>query len=161
MKIIQFLRNWTLPIAMLTGVAAYFIYTAIPQLDETHEFVSEAIAYIQPMLIFCMLFLTFCKIDPKSLRLTKWHLWLIMIQVCTFVLLGLPLIFCPENQYRVVLEGAMICMITPTATADCCADGTPKRRSQFPAGIHCHLAKGFSSAHFSAFSCVVSANLHA
>ena len=99
---------------MLTGVAAYFIYTAIPQLDETHEFVSEAIAYIQPMLIFCMLFLTFCKIDPKSLRLTKWHLWLIMIQVCTFVLLGLPLIFCPENQYRVVLEGAMICMITPT-----------------------------------------------
>ncbi len=102
---------------MLTGVAAYFIYTAIPQLDETHEFVSEAIAYIQPMLIFCMLFLTFCKIDPKSLRLTKWHLWLIMIQVCTFVLLGLPLIFCPENQYRVVLEGAMICMITPTATA--------------------------------------------
>ena len=110
MKIIQFLRNWTLPIAMLTGVAAYFIYTAIPQLDETHEFVSEAIAYIQPMLIFCMLFLTFCKIDPKSLRLTKWHLWLIMIQVCTFVLLGLPLIFCPENQYRVVLEGAMICI---------------------------------------------------
>ncbi len=102
---------------MLTGVAAYFIYTAIPQLDETHEIVSEAIAYIQPLLIFCMLFLTFCKIDPKSLRPTKWHLWLILIQICTFVLLGLPLIVCPENHYRVVLEGAMICMITPTATA--------------------------------------------
>jgi len=117
MKLIRFIKNWTLPLSMLTGVIGYFIYVNIPFLAPTKPFVNEFIAIIQPTLIFLMLFVTFCKVDPRDLRPSRMHLWLLLVQVGIFCLLGIPLILFPDTEFRVVLEGAMICMITPTATA--------------------------------------------
>jgi bile acid:Na+ symporter, BASS family len=42
---------------------------------------------------------------------------MMLIQIVVFCLLALPLILFPETKFRVVIEAAMICMITPTATA--------------------------------------------
>jgi len=117
MKLIQFIKFWTLPISMISGAIGYFVYVNIPFLVPTRPFVNEFVSIIQPVLIFLMLFVTFCKVDPRDLRLTSMHLWLLLIQAGTFCLLGLPLILFPDTQFRVVFEGAMICMITPTATA--------------------------------------------
>ncbi|MDE6392059.1 MAG: bile acid:sodium symporter [Muribaculaceae bacterium] len=117
MKITGFLKDWTLIIAMLGGILGYFVYTGIPFLDGTHEFVREAVDFIQPALIFSMLFLTFCKVDPRELRLRKWHLWLLLIQCGLFAGIGCLLIAMPKSNLRIVLEGAMICLICPTATA--------------------------------------------
>lgn len=117
MKLIRFIKNWTLPISMILGAVGYFVYTGIPFLLPTRPFVNELVEIVQPVLIFLMLFISFCKVDPKELRFSRWHLWIMLIQVGVFCLLGLPLLFCPDTQWRVVLEGAMICMITPTATA--------------------------------------------
>lgn len=117
MKLIRFIKNWTLPLSMLTGAITYFVYVNIPFLEPTKPFVNEFISIIQPTLIFLMLFVTFCKVDPRDLHPTRMHLWMLIVQVGIFCLLGLPLIFFPDTQFRVVLEGAMICMITPTATA--------------------------------------------
>lgn len=116
MKIIQFIKNWTLPIAMLSGVAGYFIYVNIPILDSTHIWVNKAVNFIQPALIFMMLFLSFCKVNLHDLRPCRWHLWLLLIQGGSFALLGgiLMLFNLPS---RIILEGAMICLICPTATA--------------------------------------------
>lgn len=117
MGVIRFLKNWTLPIAMLAGVIAYFVYVNIPGLGFTRPFVNRAVDIIQPLLIFSMLFLTFCKVNLKDLHFCKWHLWLLLFQALSFIILAMILILLPHSGLRVVLEGAMICLICPTATA--------------------------------------------
>lgn len=106
-----------LPISMSAGVIGYFVYAAIPWLDGTHAFASQAALIIQPVLIFTMLFITFCKVDPHRLRFQRWHGWLMALQAALFVLLALLLYLFPDMQGRVVVEGAMLCVICPTATA--------------------------------------------
>lgn len=117
MKIITVLKEWTLIIAMLSGIIFYFIYINIPIFDTSHHLVHEAVSVVQPILIFTMLFLTFCKIDVKHLKLKKWHLWLLLLQALFFSGLGVILIISPESTMRVLIEGAMLCLICPTATA--------------------------------------------
>lgn len=115
--IIIFFKNWTLPIAMLAGVAGYFLYTSIPALDGTHLIVNRLITILQPLLIFSMLFLTFCKIQPRDLRLKRWQIWLLLLQTGSFILGAYLLSRMPDTHWRIVLEGGLLCMICPTATA--------------------------------------------
>lgn len=117
MKIIQFLKDWTLPVAMLTGAFGYLVYSHIPFLSPTKPYVSALVDWLQPLLIFLMLFITFCKVDPKALRLCRWHGWLLLIQTGLFAVLSLPLILLPDTPARVLVEAAMLCLICPTATA--------------------------------------------
>lgn len=119
MKPIQFLRNWSLPIAMLGGVVMYLLYTNIPLFDSTHNFVSSLLAYVQPGLIFAMLFVTFCKVQIKELKPAKWHLWLLAFQLLSFIAISLLITFVPQMSVnlRVMLEAAMMCLLCPTATA--------------------------------------------
>lgn len=115
-KIIRFVKDWSLPIVMLAGILAYFIAAELPLSANAHNIINKSIDIIQPLLIFCMLFISFCKIDPAKLRPCKWHLWLMLIQSGLFV--GLALIskffHCGES---VIIECAMLCLICPTATA--------------------------------------------
>lgn len=113
----QFVKDWALIIAILSGVAAYFAYVNIPFLNGTHQAANTLVAILQPLLIFCMLFLTFCRIDPRTLRFKRWHAWLLLIQGGSFLLMALALVIWPELGARVEVEGAMLCMICPTATA--------------------------------------------
>ena len=117
MRIIFFLKNWALPISIMSGIAGYFLYVNIPCLAPTHTFVLKCVEYIQPILIFFMLFLTFCRIKPSELRPHLWQLWLMLIQIVLFGALSLFLHFFPDTQWRLVTEGAMLCLICPTATA--------------------------------------------
>ena len=117
MRVIGFLKNWMLPIAMAVGVAEYYIYVNIPALDGTHEVVNRAIGYVQPALLFCMLFVSFCRMSIKELKPRAWMLELLAIQVVSFVVMGLLIVWMPDMAGRVVMESAMICMICPTATA--------------------------------------------
>ena len=123
MNIIRFVKDWTLPIAMIAGALSYVVYINIPCLAPTKAFAGSAVAVVQPVLIFCMLFLTFCKIHPRDLRPCRWHLWLLLIQALMFVLPALWLIAFPDTAWRVVIEGGMICMICPTATASAVVAG--------------------------------------
>ncbi|MDE7160263.1 MAG: bile acid:sodium symporter [Muribaculaceae bacterium] len=117
MKFGQFLRDWALVLAILTGILAYFVYVAIPLLDSTHALAMQAVGIVQPALIFAMLFLTFCRVSPRELRLCGWHLWLLLIQGGAFTALALVVMSMPHGGWRVILEGAMLCLICPTATA--------------------------------------------
>lgn len=114
---LAFIKEWILIIAILAGIAGYFLYINIPFFDPSHHAVHETVGFIQPVLIFLMLFLTFCKVDPKKLKFRKWHLWILLIQAGLFAGLGLILIALPDSDMRILLEGAMLCLICPTATA--------------------------------------------
>ena len=119
MRLHKFLRDWSLPIAMLGGVIMYLLYTNIPLFDGTHDFVSSVISYLQPGLIFAMLFVTFCKVRIKELKPARWHLWLLAFQIFSFIAISLTIASVPHmsETVRVLLEAAMMCLLCPTATA--------------------------------------------
>lgn len=115
----QFLRDWSLPIAMGGGVLMYLLYTNVPLFDGTHDFVSSLLAVVQPGLIFAMLFVTFCKVRIKDLKPARWHFRLLAFQLLSFIAISLTIAFVPHMPVtlRVLLEAAMMCLLCPTATA--------------------------------------------
>lgn len=115
--IIQFVKNWTLPISMITGALAYFAWRAIPCHEAYSGAVNSAIAWVQPVLIFCMLLVSFCKVKIKEFALRRWHLWLCLFQVSMFVVLAAVACLNINYNLKVVIECAMLCFICPTATA--------------------------------------------
>lgn len=115
---VKFLKDWTLPIAMLAGAMGYFIFHKVEFLAPLKPAVWSFIDILTPLLIFAQLFLTFCKTDFSSFRLTRWHWKLIVFQCAASLLMAAVLIFLPLDEiYREVFEGAMVCLICPTATA--------------------------------------------
>ncbi|WP_178796872.1 transporter [Bacteroidaceae bacterium] len=118
MDVFKFLKNWTLPLAMLAGVIGYFIFANFTFLEPTKPFMNWLIAVLTPSLIFAQLLLTFCKIEPKELVPRAWHGWLLSIQAVSCGIIALLLIFCPMNESnKDIFEAAMVCLICPTATA--------------------------------------------
>ena len=124
MNIIKVIKDWMLPIAMVTGASSYMIYHVMPEpVHHAGPFLSGLVEVMQPLLIFSMLFLTFCRIEPKDLRPHRWHWWLLLIQGGLFVILGAVawglMRFLPDSSYNgvILLESAMLCLICPTATA--------------------------------------------
>lgn len=117
MKPLQFIKDWILVFAIASGIIGYFLYVSIPWLDSTHAFMLGVVETVQPVLIFAMLFLTFCHVDLREIRPVGWHLWLLLVQGGVFVAVGSMLMAMPHSSLRVVLEGLMICLICPTATA--------------------------------------------
>lgn len=116
-KTTGFFRTWMLPISMATGIAAYLLYRILPFLHPLGPFAAACISRIQPVLIFAMLFLSFCKISPSQLRFRKWHIWLLLIQVSSFLALAGIARVLPCGRFLPVIEAGMLCMICPTATA--------------------------------------------
>lgn len=103
---------------MIAGVAIYFLLSNIVVAQEYRIQILSFVKVVQPCLIFAMLFLSFSKIDIRDMRLRRWHLWLLLIQLGSFVAMSLISSLIPRTaDYRVLLEAAMICMICPTATA--------------------------------------------
>ncbi len=123
MKLPKVIRDWMLPIAMVTGASMYLLYHAIEPLHVAGPILADAVAVIQPLLIFAMLFLTFCRIEPKDLKPHRWHWWLLLIQGGLFTGLGALAIWLIKasptgsHDYAVLVESSMLCLICPTATA--------------------------------------------
>lgn len=120
----KFLRDWALVIGMIVGVALYLAYHALPVLHPAGPALERIVRALQPLLLFAMLFLSFCKIEPHQMRPHKWMLRLLLVQGGLFVGLALLLVFFPQMPLRYGTEAAMLCFIMPTATA--CAVVTGK-----------------------------------
>ena len=115
---LNFLKNWTLPIAMLAGALGYFLFANCSFLTPVKPGLNLFISFLVPALIFMQLLLTFCKIEPRELLPSPWHGWLLLFQVVAAsgiaaLLIGIHM----DSLYKEVFEGAMVCLICPTATA--------------------------------------------
>ena len=115
--LLRFYKNWALPISMAMGVIVYFICANTPFLCHHATSINALVGIAQPLLIFGMLFITFSKLKPTDLRLCRWHLWILLIQVGMFSLLAVLLIIFPQSPHRLLIESAMTCFICPTACA--------------------------------------------
>lgn len=95
----QLIKNWMLPIAMGLGAIAYPLFGRL--------------SFLTPYLIFSMLLVTFCKISFRNMRIHPLHIWLLLIQ-----LIGCLFIYAVIRAFNpVVSEGALICLLAPTATS--------------------------------------------
>ena len=95
---LKFFKNWALPLAMITGAVGY-------------RWIS-LLSFLTPYLLFGLLLLTFCKISLKDVRFHPAHLWLLLIQLV--VSIALYYVLLPFNE--VIAQGALICVLAPTAT---------------------------------------------
>ena len=116
--LIRFLKNWTLPVSMVVGIVGYFVFARVPFLAPAKPVVNELIVILTPTLIFAQLLLTFCRVELRELTPRPWHAWLLIFQVVTCLLVAAVLVYLPlDETYHEVFEGAMVCLVCPTATA--------------------------------------------
>jgi len=93
------IKPYMMPIAMTLGAVFYQFFGAL--------------SFLTPYLIFVMLFLTYCNLNLKEVRLSHLHLWLILIQI-----FGSMAVFLLLNPFNTTLaQGAMICVLASTGTA--------------------------------------------
>lgn len=77
-----------------------------------HSFLQQ-FSFLTPFLIFLMLFITYCNIELRDIRVTKMHALLLAIQI-----VGCVGVYMLVSLYdRVVAEGLLICVLAPTATS--------------------------------------------
>ena len=114
----QFLKDWTLPVAIATGTVVYLIFYCVPQLDAAGETLGEVVDTVFPMMVFCTLFSTFCRIDFHQMRPHRWHVGVLLAQLL-LVALNVWIIFCVEGSLwqKILWESVLTCLIGPTATA--------------------------------------------
>lgn len=99
MSIHQHKKNLVLPIALVGG--AVF-----------NKWIGY-LTFLSPYLIFVMLFITYCKLSIKDLKVGKFEAKLFLVQA---VLSGLTYVLLFGFNH-VVAEGVFICVFVPTATA--------------------------------------------
>ncbi len=68
---------------------------------------------ITPTLIFLMLFITFCRVRVREMRLSAMHLWMLLFQIVVSGVVYAALV----RFDTVVAQGAMICVLAPVAMA--------------------------------------------
>ena len=82
-SLIRFLKDWTLPVSMGAGAAAYLLFAFTPQLDAAGTAMAPFFAAILPLFMFLVLFVTFCKVDFRKLRPVMWHWWGACFRSCS------------------------------------------------------------------------------
>lgn len=111
------IKDWALVTAMLAGILGFLLLDAMHLPAQIRSGLLNTVHIVQPLLIFAMLFLTFCKISFGELHASKWHLPLIIFQGLLFIVIAFIIMAIPPGGLRIILEGTMICLICPTATA--------------------------------------------
>ena len=103
---------------MLVGTVVYYCFARIPFLAPVKPAVWSLVSFLTPFLIFAQLLLTFCKVEPRDMKPTRWHGWLLLFQLLSCLVVAAILVWVPMSPtYHEVFEGAMVCLICPTATA--------------------------------------------
>lgn len=117
-RLLRFLKDWTLPVAMAVGTIVYLLFAFTPQLDGAGEFFGPIISDIFPLFMFLILFVTFCKVDFRRLRPVGWHLWVGAFQVVFVIMVvAAVLTFHIQGENLILLEALLTCIIGPCAAA--------------------------------------------
>ena len=117
-KIVKFIKDWMLPLAIIIGIVSYLILFLIKPLSPGIEpWFSRFAKDVQPVFMATMLFLQFNTISPHDLRFRKWHFIVLAFQIATFIPLTWLVATMPDGDLRILAECAMLCLICPTAAA--------------------------------------------
>ena len=114
----KFFRKFSLPCSLVLGAVGYLIFANVPFLEPLGNAVGPKLVDLMPVVLFSLLYVTFCKIEIKEMRPKTWHFILQLIRT-TLALMMVVMIFEFGENYgvKLILEGAFICFICPTAAA--------------------------------------------
>lgn len=116
-RFVRFLKDWTLVLCLITGFIGFYLFkyfTVLAPLRHSALVISHG---IMPLLIFVMLLFTFSKVNLKQYCFKMWYLYIILIQIAIVSALCFLISKLSGWDGRFALEGAMICIVAPTATA--------------------------------------------
>lgn len=117
-RLIRFLKDWTLPVAMATGAAVYLLFANLPILDKTAKAAGPFFDSIVPLFMFFILFVTFCKVDFHKMRPVAWHLWTGLFQVVFItIVMAIILIYHVKGNTLILMEALLVCIVAPCAAA--------------------------------------------
>ena len=117
-NVLHFLKEWTLPVAMIAGTVIYFIFALTPALDGMATVMGPIIDDIFPLFMFLILFVTFCKVDFHKMRPVGWHWWVGLFQVLfVAIIMGVILGLHVSGDRLILLEAVLTCIIGPCAAA--------------------------------------------
>ena len=114
----KFFRKFSLPCSLVLGAVGYLVFANVPFLEPLGDAVGPKLVDLMPVVLFALLYVTFCKIEIKEMKPKAWHFVLQLIRT-SLALAMVVLIFEFGDDYetKLVLEGAFICFICPTAAA--------------------------------------------
>ena len=117
-SLLQFLRNWTLPVSIASGIAIYLVFALVPVLDGAARVCGPICDRILPLFMFLILFVTFCKVDFRRLIPVRWMLWVGVVQVLFVALLTLLVVeYRLKDNSLIIVEAIITCIIAPVAPA--------------------------------------------
>ena len=117
-KLLRFLKDWTLPVAIAVGTVCYLTFYYVPQLDAVGNSLSPVFDVIFPLFVFLTLFVTFCKVDFHQMRPHRWHIGVLVAQLL-LVAANIGIIFWVEAdmEQKLLWEAVLTCIIGPAASA--------------------------------------------
>ena len=118
MSLKNILKNWTLFVSMATGTLLYLLFSQIEALSGAATVLEPVVRELLPVVMFLVLFGTFCKVDFRKMRPVGWHGWIGLVQLLLVagavgVIAGLR----PTGSRLVLMEAALTCVIAPCASA--------------------------------------------
>ena len=118
---IQFIKNWTLPLAILVGTALYLLFGCVPCFESSADVLGPICEAVFPLSVFATLFVTFSRVDFHLMRLRRWHIAVLLMQLlCIGLLVGTILMVVWAESWpsaKWVLEAVLTCVIAPCACA--------------------------------------------
>ena len=118
MKVFSFFRKFALPCSLVLGALGYLIFANVPFLQPLGDAVGPRLVELMPVVLFALLYVTFCKIVIKEMKPKAWHFVLQLIRTSLALLMVIAICLFGKNyETKVILEGAFICFICPTAAA--------------------------------------------
>ncbi len=93
----NFLKTWASPIAIIVGILFYRIL--------------DPLSFLIPALLFGMIFTTYCSLNMRDVRFHRMHVVLLTAQLAT----GIPAFFIIRHFSPVTAEAVLICVMAPTA----------------------------------------------
>lgn len=117
MGIYAFFKKFSLPCSLLVGAVVYLVFANVPFLVPIGDAIGPKMVHLMPVVLFGLLYVTFCKIEIKEMKPRLWHFLLQLIRTSLAALMVLAIYLVKSPDAKLVLEGAFICFICPTAAA--------------------------------------------
>ena len=116
-RLLAWFRDWMLPLAIILGIGLYLLYHYTTFLRPVGPALHVVASEGQRLVIALLLFFQFVRTAPQQLRLRRWHLVALLLQIGGFVGFAALAARLPEGGARILAECAMLCLICPTASA--------------------------------------------
>ena len=114
---ISFFKRFSLPVSLLVGIVFYLMFSRIDILVPVGDVAGPLLLDIMPVVLFTILYVTFCKIEIKEMKPRTWHFILQGIRIVFSGLFVWLITLTSDADTKLVLEGVFICIICPTAAA--------------------------------------------